>query len=283
MGYQDCRDKEDVADGKQIGSGRIQPKVKERKLRYSEMATSETKPGIKEAVGLTTQTIDCRAARYRNTVIALVTVTLITLVWAGIQLSWRPLVGFLLLIPLCGTLLYLDTRLVNRWQQQIMQMWIPGHVQLKTLFDVMLTIKTLPAGTLKSMLETLPTSADGTPESPITLSTREAISKTVDVITQCQGNRTLFVMLALSLCVAFLALAALQLSWLPLLGLVSILPVIWISKLLNSFQLKHWKKKIREMGEKKEFDIKSFLNIANQLNWEAISNLEKTKLLNSLN
>lgn len=193
------------------------------------MATSGTIPGINEAVGLTTQAIDRRAAFFRNVVIAIVGVSLIAIMWAATQRSWWPLLGFLLLLPICGTILYLDARLVNRWQQQIMQMWVPGHVQLKPLSDVLLTIKTLPARTLKSMLETLQTTADGTPEGKTTQSTREAISMTLNLITHYQSNRTLFVTLAVGLCAAFLALAVLQLSWLPLIGLVFILPAIWIS------------------------------------------------------
>lgn len=203
--------------------------------------------------------------------------------WAAIQWYYRPLRGFLLLLPLCGTLLYLDTRLVNRWQQQIMQMWIPGHVQLKTLSDVLLTTKTLPAGTLKSMLETLPTTADGTPKDMINPSTREAISRTVDVIMQCQGNRTMFVVLAVSVGIGFLGWGALHGSWWPTLGLACVVPVIWISKWLNSIQVKHWKKQIRGIRKHKEIEVKSFLKIATQLDWGAISDLERAKLFDSLN
>ena len=92
------------------------------------------------------------------------------------------------------------------------------------------------------MLEILTTTADGTPEGKTTQSTREAISMALNLITHYQSNRTLFVILAVSLCAAFLAIEVLQWSWLPLIGLVFILPAILISNWLNSFQFERWKK-----------------------------------------
>ena len=163
-----------------------------------------------------------------------------------------------------------------------MQMWIPGHVQLKTLSDVLLTIKTLPAGTLKSMLETLPTTADGTPKDMINPSTREAISRTVDAIMQCQGNRTMFVVLAVSVGIGFLGWGALHGSWWPTLGLACVIPVIWMGQWMNYCLWRHWKKQIQELVKKKEFEQKSFFKIVTQLKWGAVSDLQKIEWLRSL-
>lgn len=57
------------------------------------MAASESTHGLKEAVSLTTQAIDARAARFRNLVIVVVGVAIISMVLAVFRMSWQPLLA----------------------------------------------------------------------------------------------------------------------------------------------------------------------------------------------
>lgn len=66
------------------------------------MKNKKAKPTITEAVELTTATINIRAARYRNTVIIVVIVAFASLITAGIQMAWKPLLGFFLIVPVAG-------------------------------------------------------------------------------------------------------------------------------------------------------------------------------------
>ena len=116
------------------------------------MNATESVPGFKEAMRLTTHTIETRTARFRNTVIAIVVVGLISMASAGVLMSWLPLLGFLLLVPLCGTFLYLDMRLVSDWQKRILEMWLQESLDLGIFSNAMVTIRSLPSHTLHGML-----------------------------------------------------------------------------------------------------------------------------------
>ncbi len=66
------------------------------------MKNKKKKPTIPEAIKLTTDTINLRAARYRNTVIIVVIVAFASVITAGIQMAWQPLLGFFLIVPVAG-------------------------------------------------------------------------------------------------------------------------------------------------------------------------------------
>ena len=86
------------------------------------MADSTSGIAMQAALHLTGRAISTRATLFRDLVIAIVAVTLICTTWAALQLSWRPLLaGFVLLVPLYGMFLCLDVRLIDHWQQQILQ------------------------------------------------------------------------------------------------------------------------------------------------------------------
>lgn len=246
------------------------------------MSIPEPKTGINEAVRLTTQAIASRATRFRNFIIVVVVVGLVFVIWAGISLSWRPLLGPLLHVPVCGIFLYLDARRVNQWQHQILEMWTEGGLDLKMFVETVTLIRTLPPQTLHGMLNTLPTmegilSAAGT--SP---DVRRVVSITLGTINRCQGDRTIFATLALALGLAAGAIALLWWSWLPLPFLLLVPLVICGGRWLNSARLGRWKRQMLDICRQRELGVEKLVEIAAQLDWEPVSDRKRDKFLGSL-
>src|SRR5688500_16147831 len=116
---------------------------------------------VKDAFDLTTRTIDRRAFHFRNLVVLVVLVIAVCVIWAVIVLSALPLLGLLLLLPLCGGSLVLDGHLVTRWRERILRMWVEEELDLMVFARSIASVRLLPAGTLGTMLATLPIISQG--------------------------------------------------------------------------------------------------------------------------
>jgi hypothetical protein len=69
---------------------------------------------------------------------------------------WSPLLGFFLLVPICGGFLYFDARHVCRWQMSILEMWQDGSLNLADFTETIGSFRYLPTAPLQSMLASLP-------------------------------------------------------------------------------------------------------------------------------
>ena len=244
------------------------------------MNQSATNP-IKEAIKLTTQTIDRRAASHRNLVITVVVIVLASIISAGIKMSWLPLLGISLLAPVCGFFFFWDTHTLNHWQKKIFEMWQKDNLDLNILTQAIATIPGLPQHTLQGMVNTLPT-ADNLPDSiNIPPNYRPAVATTLNTITKYQKNLILNFTLACSLVIISLIYATIQRSWLPLISLIFIIPLFQAGKRFNLIKLRQLKKKIKKEKED-NFDLNQFIKIADNLDWEPLSEKNKKAFLNSL-
>src|SRR5262249_41620457 len=104
-------------------------------VQAENVAVSKSPSGFKDAIGLTTRTIDLRAKCFRNLVIGFAIAMLGCVVWATTLWSWIPLLGLALLVPLCSTFLCLDTCVVHHWRQQILELWVQEQVDLDSFCD----------------------------------------------------------------------------------------------------------------------------------------------------
>jgi len=244
------------------------------------MNQSATNP-IKEAIKLTTQTIDLRAAFHRNLVIAVVVLVLVSILSAGIKMTWCPLLGILLLAPVCSFFFLWDTHTLNHWQKKILKMWQQNNLDINVFSQVIATMPVLPQQTLQGMVNTLPT-ADNLPDSiNITPNYRTAVATTLNTITKYQKNLILNFTLACFLVTISLIYAVIQRSWLPLISLIFIIPLFQAGKRLSLIGLRKLKKIIKK--EKKDnFDLNQFIKIADKLDWEPLSEKNKKAFLNSL-
>src|SRR5437868_2416448 len=88
------------------------------------MSSQHPASGIDEAVELTKKTITVLIRRHRWLVIAVLAVGLAVLLWALFAWSWRPLLGWLALVPMYGAFLVGYMATISRWQQEVLRLWV---------------------------------------------------------------------------------------------------------------------------------------------------------------
>lgn len=246
------------------------------------MTPSPSPSGFDEAMRLTMHTIQVRAMRYRNFVIGVVSIAFMSMVWAGITLSWHPLLGLLVLVPLCGVFLSLDTSTVHRWRHQVLEMWIYDRLDLAIFTHAMTTIRPLPSYTLHGMLSTLPLTGHGLAGRPLSPGTRRGLALTVQTLNRCQHDRTIWATLAGTVGLTCLVWALVHWSWRPLVGILGIAPVIALGTWYHRACFRRWKHHMDKFQQEYGLEIKDFLEIASRLEWDAMSDKKKDKLLLSL-
>jgi len=250
-------------------------------VQNENMAVAKSPSGFKEAIGLTTRTIDMRARCFRNLIIGFAIVMIGCVIWTTTLWSWGPLLGLVLLVPLCSAFLGLDTFVVHRWRQQILALWVQEQVELDSFCDTISTIRLLPARTLQSMLHTLPTKNALRNSDKMILSTRKAVALTLGDINLCQIDRTMSSTVAWTVGLVFVAVAMIRWSWPWLLGVLIVIPVLGIGKCLGFLRFCHWKRHILAL-QREGLKLKNFLEIVARLDWNPISEQKKCRLLTTL-
>jgi hypothetical protein len=133
-------------------------------VRLAAPATREN--AYAQAMRLTGELLQRRGAQYRNLVVLVV---LCLLGGGGAALAARslaPLLGWLLVPPLCALFIGFDTFSVRRWQAGLLELSRQGLLDL-TLFRRMITgVQTLPRESLSALLELLPAPPPGRETSP---------------------------------------------------------------------------------------------------------------------
>jgi hypothetical protein len=131
------------------------------------------------------------------------------------------------------------------------------------------------------MLQTLPTKKDFHTSDKMTPSTRKAVVLTLRDINLCQIDRTICSTVAWMVGLVCVALAMIQWSWLSLLGVLIVIPVLSIGKCLNFLRFLHWKRHILSL-QREGLKLKNFIEIAACIDWNPISEQKKCRLLKTL-
>lgn len=195
----------------------------------------------KDALNLTTRTIDRRARRYRNVVVLVSMVGIVSVVWAVISWSGSPLLGFLTLFPICGGFLVLDTILVNRWRVEILRMWLDEGLDLGAFASTIASIKILPANTLATMLRTLPTAGHPLAGIDQTRDLKTAVMRALVARHQIESDRSLFGALAYSMVLASIGGAIALSNWQSLWGGMAAVVVLIIGRFIGFIRLRRWR------------------------------------------
>jgi hypothetical protein len=154
----------------------IYPTREMRQRKSTNAADAETKrapekPVLLEAIDMTLATFEDRGRLYRNLVVAVSLVSLGSILTA--LLCWRglPLAGLIIVVPLTGAFIYLDTRRVSAWRNSVLSMCRTRGLDLALFCNTVSQLKHLPQGSLQSMLATLPVKSPGalTQEGPSSL------------------------------------------------------------------------------------------------------------------
>ena len=141
------------------------------------------RPVLLDAIDTTVRTIEDRARLYRNLVVAVSVVSVLSILLTVLFRQWLALIGLVLLVPLTGGYLFLDSRLVRRWRAGIGEMTRLRSLDVFTFLKTISGFRHLPANTLKAMLVTIPPSGEASqqkapqPEQAIVGTTIDAIDQ----------------------------------------------------------------------------------------------------------
>jgi hypothetical protein len=158
------------------------------------------------AIHATLRALEDRSRLYRTLIVAVVAVSVVSLLLAVIFLRWTPLLGFILLQPLVGGFLLMDSRRVRQWGNEILQMCRAEALDYKLFQETITKFGHLPPNALGSMLSTL---QDGEKTGQGTQSGPVAPSDGFDSFRRCQERRLLAATILLTLALSSLAIVAL--------------------------------------------------------------------------
>jgi hypothetical protein len=158
---------------------------------------------LKEAVDATLQTIENRTRLYRNLVVCVAIISIASILLSIILLSWVPLCGLVLLPPLTGAFLFLDSRQVRRWQARVIEMWRSGLI-LKEFEGTITGFRHVPPHTLNGMLSTLPKDSGQFRRDRATEEEKAFWAEKIDALGRRQEWETLIGAAALTLAIASL-------------------------------------------------------------------------------
>jgi hypothetical protein len=205
-------------------------------LRRQVFASCQVKivSAYRSAIDRTTDTIDRRARYFRNLIVIVVSVALVSIVSAVIARAFWPLACSLLLLPICGFFFVLDSKLLDHWRSHLLETWVKKDIDFRALCGALNAVPKLPRETVRSMLATLPSAGDLLAEQRISSSTREAVAVAVTGIHGRQSNTVALKASAAAIVSTSVIVAMALRMWEPLLGnlVVLLLPIFgaWLKR-----------------------------------------------------
>lgn len=237
---------------------------------------------MKEALHLTTQTINNRLRWYRNFLIGVVGSTLIFIILAIVQRSWHPLLGFLFLIPLVGIFLYLDSLLVYKWQERILTLWRDDELDLNVFYHSMATIRMFPQQMYQSMLKTLPVHPGANSSAGFNPDVKKILFSILQSLHRYQRDRIIFV----SLCYFFIffpaGLALTVKLKIFLLGALLGPLILGFHFCLQTIRWERLKRIFLEIKKYKLEESKEFMEIISKLDWRPISEKKREEIFSQI-
>jgi hypothetical protein len=234
-----------------------------------------------EAIRLTKQTIEARAARFRKLVVGVVGLVATCLVCALAFLSWKPLLGLLLLVPLVCMFLWRDAALVNKWQRGIIDLWVSGDLNIDVFSRAVRSMPIFPPRTLDGMLAALPTRENGITLAALSPRLRKALAGTLEAVGRFQRERMALATLTYTIGLLCVAVALLRQSWMPLVGLLLIVPIQVAGRGIAVLRFRRRWRWLRELLPEDD-ERKALVETAGRLDWEPVPAAMKQRLLRSL-
>jgi len=118
------------------------------------------KPVLLETIDVTLRTIEERARLYRNLVVAVSAVSVLSVLFAVFFRQWLPLAGLIILVPLTGAYLILDSRLLHLWRAGIVEMQRLRGLDVTAFSKTISGFRHVPPNSLDAMISTLPASPE---------------------------------------------------------------------------------------------------------------------------
>jgi hypothetical protein len=127
-----------------------------KKMSAHEPKNTTKRPVLLDAIDATFRTIEGRTKLYRNLVTAVGVVSVLSILSAVLFRQWIAIAGLVLLVPLTGGYLFIDSRLVRRWRAAITEMVRLRSLDVSTFLKTISGFRHLPPNALKAMLLTIP-------------------------------------------------------------------------------------------------------------------------------
>ena len=128
----------------------------QQKIPANKTNQPTNRPVLLDAIDITVRTIEGRARLYRNLVVAVSAVSVLSILLAVLFRQWLALTGLVLLVPLTGGYLFIDSRIVRRWRAAITEMVRLRSLDVSTFLKTISGFRHLPPNALKAMLSTIP-------------------------------------------------------------------------------------------------------------------------------
>ena len=234
------------------------------------------------AIEQTTRAIDERARYYRNLIVVVVVVILGSMIWTAFLWNWIPLLGFLVLFPICGMYFFLDGRLLQSWRSQLLEPWCQRELDLLAFRPAIEAVPGLPSDSLCSMLATLPFAGDLVGEQRLSSSCREAVAAVIATIHACRSDAMAVKVLAYTMAGCSILGAAIVWSWQPLLCFPACLSIFLLQPWGRTWRLNKLKRLLRTTQQQSDFNQGLCKELVMNLSCEPLSASEKNALLATL-
>ncbi|TFG37660.1 MAG: hypothetical protein E4H46_01340 [Desulfobacterales bacterium] len=231
------------------------------------------------AIDQTTQTIDMRAKYYRILVIAVVLVSLVSIIWSLIAWAWSPLACCFSLIPVCGFYFSFDNRLLNHWQSRLLDSWSNREIDFHAFSSAVSAISTLPEGTVQGMLATLPQAGDLLAEQKVSPSTRQAVAALFTTKYACRSDMLALKTVASTIVAVSVIVSIGYRMWQPLLGMMAVIVIPLAQNRMKAWRFKKMKEKIAKVSRQPDFNKEKYLEYVDDLSWAPLSVSEIERLV----
>ena len=178
---------------------------------------------MRNCFALSLEVLARRAAGFRNLVVAIVAIGLLSPAAALILQEWFPLLGLLAWLPACGVFVARDAMLVAEWRGKMLGEWVAGNLDLDSVAAMFAANRTFPTGTLAAMFHPLPTRKRLGEESRPSPEVRQVIARSILAIERHSIRKSWFgTVRLLLLCIVTAALILVHsVQWL------AIVPIWW--------------------------------------------------------
>jgi hypothetical protein len=200
----------------------------------------------KEAMHLTTDTLERRAFHFRNLVVLFVAVAFGSAIIALVRWSPLWLLGWLTALPLFSCFLVVDHFVVARWQRKILDAWLAEELHLDNFVESMTSMRMLPRATLRSMLALLPGVPQEVAVQRLPLDVKRHLGELALFRSRLERDNGLAVAVASLLGVASVIWAAVDRSWWPLLGVPSAIALAFGCGTINVLRLRSYERRARD-------------------------------------
>jgi hypothetical protein len=177
------------------------------------------------AIELTVRTIEQRSRRFRNLIIGVVTVALVAIAWCLIARSPQPLIGAVILVPLCGLFFAADHYALDAWRAELLTGWIARELDMAALVAAIRANPALPRETTEGMLATLPAFGDLLEEQQLPATARQAMAAELAVRHRALSDDMALRTAATGVVAGLLVTAVASRSWTPMWGLCALVAV----------------------------------------------------------